>query len=291
MDAQPVDWSDLQLLVAVRASGSMLRAATRLGLAASTVGRRLTGLERAIGATVVDRGPQGIRLTPAGEALAGCGAEVELSIARTLRELPRPGTALTGTVRISAGHGFADPIVAAVRAMTLRHPRVRFELALDDRPVDLARREADVAVRTVHQREHTLVYRKLGALAYGLYAAPSYLADRGAPRQLADLADHDWVGFAPPLDRLAANHWLKARVTAPPCLTASTFAGLVAAAQAGLGIAVLPAASSAGLAAVLPLAELPELPVWLVVHRDARALPHVAAFSRVLGDELRSRLA
>jgi len=289
MDAQPVEWSDLQLLVAVRAAGSMLRAATRLGLAASTVGRRITALERATGAAIVERGPHGIRLTPAGDALAGCGAEVELAIARTLRELPRPGAALTGTIRISAGDGFAESIVAAVRTMTARHSSVRFELALDDRPVDLARREADVAVRTVHQRESTLVYRKLGALAYGLYADPRYLAAHAQLRSIADLTGHAWVGFAPPLDRLAANRWLQALIAAPPMLVASTFTGLLAAARAGLGLAILPAVSSAGLAAVLPHADVPALPVWLVVHRDARDLPHVAAFTRILKDELTSR--
>jgi DNA-binding transcriptional LysR family regulator len=290
MNAQPVEWSDLQLLVAVRTAGSMLGAATRLGLAASTVGRRITALERATGAAIVERGPYGIRLTPAGDALAGCGAEVELAIARALRELPRPGAALTGTIRISSGDGFADSIVAAVRTMTELHPRVRFELALDDRPVDLARHEADIAVRTVQQRESTLIYRKLGALAYGLYADERYLAARGQPRGLAELAGHAWVGFAPPLDRLAANRWLRARIVAPPVLVASTFAGLLAAARAGLGLAVIPVVSSAGLAAVFPQADVPALPVWLVVHRDARELPHVAEFTAVLRDELAARM-
>lgn len=100
--------------------------------------------------------------------------------------------------------------------------------------------------------------------------------------RLADLAGHSWVGFAPPLDRLAANRWLQARVAAPPVLVASTFAGLLAAAQAGLGVAILPAVSAPGLTAVLPHAELPTLPVWLVVHRDARELPHVAVFTDLL---------
>jgi DNA-binding transcriptional LysR family regulator len=285
MNAQPA-WSDVQLLVAVRGAGSMLRAAAGLGVAASTVSRRIAALERAVGATLVERGPYGVRLTAAGDALARCGAEVELAIAHALRELPRPGRELTGTIRISAGDGFAEPIVAAVRAITARHPRVRFELALEDRPVDLARREADVAVRTMNHREATLVYRRIAALEYGVFAAAHHLAQRGAPRGLADLAGRTWVGFAPPLDRLPANRWLRARVGAPATLVASTFAGVLAATRAGLGLAVLPVAASAGLAPVLPQADVPALPVWLVVHRDARALPHVAAFAAVLRGEL-----
>src|SRR5438552_3641139 len=152
MDAQrdtpALDWSDLQLLVKVRDAGSMLRAARRLGLAASTVSRRMTSLEQAAGAPLVERGTEGIRMTPAGDALAACGAELETGIGRALRELPRPGAAVTGTVRVSAGDGFANAIVSAAAACAAKHPGIRFELALEDRVLNLVRREADVAVRT-----------------------------------------------------------------------------------------------------------------------------------------------
>src|SRR5689334_23169580 len=117
MNAQPVDWSDLQLLVSVSGAGSMLRAGRRLGLAASTVSRRMSQLERAVGTPLLERGPAGVRLTAAGLALADCGIELGFGVARALRELPRPDAHLTGVVRISAGDGFVDPIVAAMRAM------------------------------------------------------------------------------------------------------------------------------------------------------------------------------
>jgi DNA-binding transcriptional LysR family regulator len=288
MDAQRLDWSDLQLLAAVRDAGSMLRAARRLGLAASTVSRRITALEGAVGAPLLHRATDGVRLTPAGGALADCGAEMEVGVARALRDLPRPGAALTGTVRISAGDGFTDAVVAAVRAMTARHPGVHFELAVEDRVVNLARREADIAVRTVHHRESSLVYRKVAALPYGLFADTRYLAEGGAPapRRLADLARHSWIGFAAPLDRLPAHRWLQAQVARPPLLSASTFSAQLAAVRAGLGIAALPTVSAGGLVPVLPDSELPAMPVWLVAHRDARKQPHVAAFVEALRSEL-----
>jgi DNA-binding transcriptional LysR family regulator len=264
----------------------MLGAARRLGLAASTVSRRMTGLERAAGAVLIDRSAAGVRLTPAGVTLADCGAELDLGVARALRDLPRPGVALTGTVRISAGDGFADPILAAMRAMTARHPGVRFELALEDKVVNLARREADVAVRTVHHREASLVYRKVGALAYGLFADARYLAERGAPRQRGELARHAWVGFAAPLDRVPGQRWLHEQIAQPPVLSTTTFAALLAAARAGLGLAALPVVAATALVAVLPDTVLPGLPVWLVADRDARKQPHVAAFLEQLRAEL-----
>jgi DNA-binding transcriptional LysR family regulator len=286
MNAQPIDWAGLQLLASVQNAGSMLRAARRLGLAASTLSRRMTSLEHAVGAVLLERGPGGVRFTPAGVALAHCGAELELGVARTLRELPRPGAQLTGTIRVSAGDGFATAIVAAMRAMTARHPGVRFELALEDKVVNLGRREADVAVRTVHHRESSLVYRKVGTLAYGLFADTRYLAERSAPRRAADLAKHAWLGFEAPLDRLPVQRWLQAQATRPPVLSTTTFSGLLAAARAGLGVAALPIVSATGLTPVLPETELPGLPVWLVVDRDARKQPHVAAFLELLRPEL-----
>jgi DNA-binding transcriptional LysR family regulator len=264
----------------------MLRAARRLGLAASTVSRRIAGLERAAGVSMFERGPDGVRLTLAGAALAACGSEVELGVSRALRDLPRPGAALTGTIRVSAGDGFAEPIVAAIRAMTARHPGVRFELLLEDRVVNLPRREADVAVRTVHHRESSLVYRKVRELKYGLFADARYLADKGEPRRAGDLAKHVWIGFSPPLERLPAQRWLHAQVGRPPLLATSTFSSLLSATRAGLGLAALPRISAAGLEAVLPGTELPVMPVWIAFHRDARNQPHLAPFLEHLRAEL-----
>ncbi len=290
MDAQrnapALDWSDLQLLVTVRAAGSMLRAARRLGLAASTVSRRMTSLEHAAGVPLVERGTDGIRMTPAGDALAVCGAELETGIGRALRELPRPGAAVTGTVRVSAGDGFADAVVSAAAACAATHPGVGFELALEDRVVNLVRREADVALRTVHTGETSLVYRKVRHLDYGIYADARYLATHAVPRRLAELARHDWVGFTPPLDRIPSQRWLRARTAKPPRLAASSFTALLAATRAGLGVAALPVLSAGGLVPVLPGSDLPALPIWLVVHRDARKLPHVSAFMQALITEL-----
>jgi hypothetical protein len=143
-------------------------------------------------------------LTAAGVALANCGKELDVCVARALRDLPRQGAKLTGTIRISAGDGFADAIVAAASAMTARHPGVRFELAIEDRAVKLTRREADIAVRTFNHRESSLVYRKVRMLTYGLFADARYLSERGSPRHVAELSKHTWIGFGAPLDRLAA---------------------------------------------------------------------------------------
>jgi DNA-binding transcriptional LysR family regulator len=284
MNAQP-EWSDLKLLLAVENSGSMLRAGRRFGLAASTVGRRLSALEAAVGALLVERGPAGVRLTEAGRSFAKCSSEFELDLARTLRDLPRTSGRLTGTVRVSAGDGFAAVLIEAMRRLRERHPGIAFELALEDRVVNVARGEADVAVRTLHQRESSLVYTKLRPLAYGLFADTRYLAERVPPRKVADLEQHDWVGFAPPLERLPVQRWLAARCRKPPVLATTTFAALLAAARAGLGVAALPQVSAASLLPVLPATELPELPVWLVVARDARKKPHVAAFVEALRAE------
>lgn len=85
---------------------------------------------------------------------------------------------------------------------------------------------------------------------------------------------------------MPSQHWLHGQVARPPVLSTTTFSALLAAARAGLGLAVLPVVSAATLVAVLPETELPPLPVWLVVDRDARKQPHIAAFFEILRAEL-----
>ena len=108
----------------------------------------------------------------------------------------------------------------------------------------------------------------------------------GQPRRPKDLAAHVWVGLAAPLDRLPAQRWLHAQAARPPVLSTSTFASLLAAVRAGLGLGALPAVTAGGLVPVLPQTELPALPGWVVVPRDARKQPHIAAFVEILRAEL-----
>lgn len=280
-----VRWDDLRLLLAAARAGSFLAAGRALGLATSTLSRGLGRLEAAVGATLVERRADGVRLTEAGRRLRETAEELELRLGARMRELPAGALGLEGTIRISAGDGFVEFLSEVVADFAWRHPEVSFELAIESRPADLARREADLALRTHHGREASLVYQTLGALPYGLYASGAYLERHGTPRSLAALARHRFVGFAPPLATLPPMRWLRRHGVTRFPVRATSFGAQLAAARAGAGIALLPDRLAAGLERVLPRARPEPLNVYLVSHPDARRLAHVRAF----GDALRQR--
>ena len=245
----------------------------------------MAALEDTLGRRLFERGARGVVMTPAGRELAEVARSFEARLSGLVRALPASSEQLEGTIRVSVGGGFAPWIGEVVARFHRVHPRVRFELALEERVVDLARREADVAIRTTHRRESSLVYRELGALAYGLFASPAYLARVGRPRRTRDLERLDAVLLAAPMDRLPAQRWAASRM--PVVLRASTFGGQLAAVRAGVGLAPMPLETAEGLERVLPARALPGLPLWLVTRAASHREPHVKEFVGMLWERLR----
>jgi len=279
MDAnRDARWDDLRLLLAVARAGSFLAAGRELGLATSTVSRRLTVLESSVDSLLIERRVDGARLTEAGRRLAAAAADVELALGARLRELPGPAGRLAGVIRVTAGDGFSDFLAESIADFAEGHPEVSFDVMIDNRAVDLARREADVGIRTLHGREGSLVYLPLAPLAYGLFASPAYAARRGVPRSLRDLPRHPCIGLAASLERVPWMRWLRTHGVRRFAFRSTSFGAVLAAARAGLGLAALPERMSTGLVRVLPRARPDPLPVWLAAHVDARRQPAVRAF-------------
>jgi DNA-binding transcriptional LysR family regulator len=298
MNAKPADggydeaprWDDLRLLLAVVEARSFLAAGRALGLATSTLSRRLSALERQTGHKLVERRHDGVRATEAGLAVAAAARELEARLAARLRALPGPGGALAGTVRVTCGDGFTTAMVEALTAFRRLHPGVIVELAVEPRLVDVAGGQADLALRTTRTAEASVVYQQLGMLAFGLFAAPAYLRTRGAPRSAAALAEHEFVGFTGALARLPPLRALRALGATRFGFRADQFNAYAAAVRAGTGLGALPELEAAGLERVLPRTPLPSLPVYLCWRRDARDLAPVQALKTFVVAKLRARL-
>ena len=286
MGAKPresgIHWDDLRLLLLVARGGSFLAAGREAEAATSTLSRRLARLERDVGTRLLERRSDGVRLTEAGQRLAQTAEALELQLTARLRDLPATARGLEGTIRVSTGDGFSAFLVRAIQSFGEKHPAVSFEVAVETRAADLVRREADLAIRTGSRREASLVYRPLGRLEYGLWASSAYLARRGVPRGEKDLAQHDFVGFAGPMERLPIIRWLRQRGVTRFAVRATSFGAFLEAARVGLGIAALPGELGKGLTRVVPQARPDPLPVHLVLHPEARRLPHVKAFAEHL---------
>ena len=272
-----LDWGHLRFFLALARTGSLSRAARALGVDRNTVARRVAALEEELGLSLYERGPQGWIRTSAGEELAALASRVEEDVLALARHADARDTAVAGTVRLTtASHVAARLFAPAVPSLRERHPGLVLELAVDQRPFDLTRREADLAVRMGRPRETGLVTRKLSDVAFRMYASPAYVGRRRA----VDLAADAFVGLDEVLARTPQERWL-ARV-APErrvVFRCNSTAALMAAAGAGVGVAVLPcfmADADPGLVRLDGPEPVPH-ELWLLVHGDLRRTPRVKA--------------
>lgn len=189
-------WDDVRFFLAVARTGSLSGAARILRVGHVTVGRRISALERRLAAKLLSRTPEGFMVTAAGQAiLTQCGA-MESAALDLERVAAGRDTHTAGTVRVTTTEALAHLVLApAIAAVRRSHPQLQVDLSVGVRTVDIARREADLAVRFARPSAPELVCRKLGEVAFSLYASRRYLTRCGAPKRGSGLAGHDLITF------------------------------------------------------------------------------------------------
>jgi DNA-binding transcriptional LysR family regulator len=247
MKLDRLDWNDLRYFLAVARTGTLAGAARSLGVKHSTVGRRLTDLEHAIGAALVIRGESGVSLTPLGESLVSRAEEVE----RSVLDLQAQAASDAARVRVAVPTGFTGPFTphlpALIAELRREHPRSSLEFLSGTSPVDLAKGEAEFAIRIGPIADDTLMARKIGEVGWSLYASPDYLARRPAPTDPRDLSGHEVLGFNPEFSMVPGAKWIAEHgAGASIVLLHRGIEDLTAAAVAGLGLAVLPCITGDG---------------------------------------------
>ncbi len=286
------DWNLIRTLLATLEQGSLLGAARVLQLSQPTVGRHVAELERQLGTVLFERTGRGLSPTAAALLLAEGARTMEsgaLQLGRVLRgELARE----TGTVRLSASTPVATYLLPAVLArMRQRLPGIQVELVASNAVSNLLRREADIAVRMVRPAQGTLIGRKIAEVRLGAYAHRSYLARRPAPRQLADLLQHDLIAGDSDTTILQGCQAMGLGIDASAfALRCDDMIVQWQAVLAGLGIgfaADYVARSQPDISAVLGgVLKIPPLPMWLVVHREIRSNPRIRSVYDFLATEL-----
>ena len=208
----------------------------------SQVSRALARIEGQCGARLVHRTTHGLSLTDEGEAVAAHGAALLGQAALLDAALDERRGEASGLVRVAASPVIAMFLLPGLHPLLDRHPRLRLEIAADDRIVDMARDGIDVALRTGQPQAEGLVARPIGTHERALFAAPAYLAAHGTPAAPADLARHRLIGnsASPALNRWrfvdgGAEHELKVSGD----LRTDNTAIVLAMALEGLGIARL----------------------------------------------------
>lgn len=277
--ALQANWDDLRLLLAVSRRGSFLQAGQLLGIAASTVSRRLTQLEAALGELLVERGVEGCWLTSRGQSLVDVALAAEAGLRRqAATDLSEVQTALYGNVLVSAGEGFSSCVLEAASRFTALHPRCSVELLVTADFHKIVRGVADIAIRTAHLGEPSLIYRPLGKLAYGVFAEAGYLK-RSPGVTLATAAN---IALLPPLDMLPQMRAAKAAGLDRAQISVNSFAVQLESVRKGMGVAVLPRILAKDLTEVFQGLELPDMEVYLVTRPQALKQAHIKCFFDVL---------
>jgi DNA-binding transcriptional LysR family regulator len=283
-----VNWDDVRLFLAVARAGQILAAARRLELNHATVGRRLTALETALGARLLDRRPNGCELTPTGRDFLEQAERMEAAMLAARADIGATELALSGTVRVGTPDGFGTAFLAPrLWRLTERHPDLTVQLVPVPRAFSISRREADIAITVARPEAGRLVAGKLTDYALGIYASRGYIAAHGAPASLAELGRHRLVGAVEDLlysPRLAYHtdivaHW-------PAHYEVSSAIGQTEAVAAGAGIGILHgfmAADRPQLARILP-AETIYRSYWLVYHESVRDIRRIAAVADFIRD-------
>lgn len=287
-----LDWDDLRVLVAVHRAGSFAGASRKLRIDAATVGRRIAALETALGASVFERLRVGLVLTSVGEqALAAAQQMGEVS-GRLADALAASEAEVHGVVRISAPESLTSGVLApALPAFQTRHPRLGFELSSSQQAADLSRRDADLAVRLFRPAQPSLVVRLLGRMGVALYAHRAYVKRRGRA-SVETLRDQDLLGYDETLLRTPHGRWFaEAAAESRFVLRTNSTPALLAAARAGVGIALLPcflADPHRELVRVVGPDVVPCPDLWLVAHEARRAIPRIRAALAMLAEHFES---
>ena len=270
-------WDLFRLFSSVARSGSVNRAARELGMSQPTLSRRLRELERHIGAQLFVRVSSGVRLTQEGEQLRLSAADIVRSFESFQRDLSSRADDRSFSVRISATEGLTKhwllPRVNKLRALD---DKINLEIFSTVLKQNLAASDLDFVIRMGHPGDNELVGRRVATVEFGLFASEAYLAERPAPRSIAELDRHEIIGSSADFAGLQGERsgkmllltQFKAAGDARPSLKVSV-ANHLFAATAGLGLAFLaaPFALAEGLVRVLP-DQSSSMDLWLLRRRE-----------------------
>jgi DNA-binding transcriptional LysR family regulator len=280
-----LDWEDVRYFVALARHGSLSATARALRVNHATVARRVASLAALFRRPLFDRRADGYVLTAAGRAVLGQARAMDAAALSVMRGLDA-GAELNGLVRVTAGRTLAEGfLIDRLDRLHQRHPAIDLEVIAQARVISLARGEADLALRFGALKDSELIARRVGTVAFDLYASPAYR------KTLAGGAPLDIVGFDQDSESIAEAAWLAREFgDARFSFRAGNQMSQAAAARAGYGVALLPRYLAARDPRLVPVSlgkNLPERDVWLLMRRELHKVARVRAVADYLADLFR----
>ena len=284
-----IDWNDIHQFLAIARAGSATQAASELGINHTTVYRRITGLEQKIGKKLFERSASGWLITPLGEQILAYAESMAEDAHAIERKILSDTQDLSGTLRITAGERCTDSILMPViRQFSARYPDVQLEVITSTDELDLAAREADIALRATDNPPENLVGRRISAIAYAVYGNPEML------KTLLSNPDQDvpcitWLGDGHTRPAWINDHFASTRKV----IRATSTQTMLAMVREGIGIAKM----SCMLCDPDPVLErVPAVPcesgqsLWVLSHVDLRTTARVRIFRDFLVEALEDKI-
>jgi DNA-binding transcriptional LysR family regulator len=284
-----MDWDKLKVFHAAAEAGSFTHAGEQLGLSQSAVSRQVSALEQALSVSLFHRHARGLILTEQGELLYRTAHDVfmklEAARAKLTDSRERPNGDLKVTTTVGLGTHWLTPKLGEFIDL---YPDIRISLITTDEELDLAMREADVAIRLRQPTQPDLIQRKLFSVHFHAYASPEYLKRFGTPRETTDLDNHRilQLGGSNIPTFLQNRNWLlevgrNGKGARAPLLVLNNILGLLRACQRGLGIALLPdylVEENQGLVQLLAQSDPIALDAYFVYPEELKSVARVQVF-------------
>jgi len=283
-------WDDLRFLLALAREGTLTAAATALGVSQPTVGRRISVLEKKVGTPLIERRPEGYRLSDAGQAVVAQAEHIEAAVLAADRATASNSRKLRGTVKLTSAEWLCGAVFApALAGFGQRHPDITVELVAEARWINLPRGESDLAIRGARFEHPGLLQRRVALSEVGVYATSDYLKARGLPDLSAGSPGHRFVTLTEDATR-GDTAWLKAHASSAQVSARANGRLLLATlAAGGGGLALLPRFVGDATPG-LTLLELSPVPppreLYLGMRPDSRAIPRVRAVAEFVSTAL-----
>ncbi|MDP2249722.1 MAG: LysR family transcriptional regulator [Hydrogenophaga sp.] len=290
------NWALIPSFLAALDRGSLMAAARTLDTSQPTVGRHIGELEAQLGVVLFERTGRGLVPTAHAHRLAEAARSMSGAADQLARQASGAQLEARGTVRISASQPVTCVLLPPLlRQMRELHPDIQIELVSSNAVSNLLQREADIALRMVRPDQSSLVAKRVGRVTIGTFAHRDYLRRRGTPRVPTDLLAHDLVGNDRNTDILrgfaAMGFPLQREDFA---VRTDDLNAYQAAVTSGLGVGFLAryaVRENPELVPLLPMLDIPPLPMWLAVHREIRSNPRIRRVWEFLATALPQALA
>jgi len=279
----------MRAFLATAEHGSLSGAARALHLTQPTLSRQISALEDALDLMLFERVGRGLQLTQAGREILPHVRDMSAAADRAAIAAQGQAQNVAGDVLVTASDIYSFHFMPGViKTLRARAPKLRIDVVAANDIRDLMRREADIAVRHVRPEQPDLVARLIREGQAHVYAAPSYLAERPAPKSMADLSTHDFIAFGDIEENIAFLADMGVAVTAAN-FRAGSQNGIVAwqMVRDGLGIGIMDAAIAArhnDMVRLFPQAPPITFPIWLTTHREIHTSPRIRLVFDVLAE-------